>query len=240
MLTYLAGNCALIFGLSFCDQIAYSVPTNPNVFNNTAALAAFYDNSTQAYYAFFNNVLAQTPCETTSSAQYSLARTCNDCEAAYKTWICAVTMPRCTDFNSTGQGLQPRAMGQPFPNGTMLDQSLVSYASQYMALNNSRNPAIDSTIGPGPYKELLPCDDLCYSLVQSCPASMQFSCPRPGGIGFNESYGVKPTGNADANERITNLTCNYPGIVYYVAAGGKIAPPLMLFLVSVVLSTMLI
>jgi calcium channel MID1 len=240
MLIYLAGNCALIFGLSFCDQIAYSVPTNPAVFNNTAALAAFYDNSTQGYYSFFQKVIAQTPCETTSSAQYSLVRNCTDCEEAYKTWVCAVTMPRCTDFSSTASWLQPRAIGQPFPNGTMLDPTVVANASQFMAFNGSRNPAIDQSIVPGPYKEVLPCDELCYNLVQSCPASMNFYCPQPGVIGFNESYGVKPRGNADVNGRITDITCNYPGMVYYVAAGGRIAPSMVLFFMSVFLGAMLI
>ena len=233
MLIDLAGNCALIFGLSFCDQVAYSVPTNPNVFNDSASLAAFYDNSTKGYYSFFQKVMAQTPCETTSSAQYSLARNCTDCEQAYKTWVCAVTMPRCTDFSSTESWLQPRAMGQPFPNGTMLSPIDVLLANRSLPINGSRNAAIDTSIIPGPYKELLPCDDLCYNLVQSCPASMGFNCPQPGDIGFKESYGTRPSVNADLNGRITNLTCNYPGLAYYVAAGSSIAPSLTLFLISV-------
>ncbi|KAG9818558.1 hypothetical protein KCU77_g17340, partial [Aureobasidium melanogenum] len=40
------------------------------------------------------------------------------------------------------------------------------------ATNSSRNPTIIvDTIAPGPYKEVLPCQDLCYSLVRSCPAA---------------------------------------------------------------------
>lgn len=246
-LTSLAVNCALITDLSFCDQVAYSVPTNPiGIYNDTAVLAAFYDNTTSQYYDIFQKVLAQTPCETTSSAQYSLARTCGDCADAYKTWICAVMIPRCTDFSSTDPWLQRRAMGQPFPNGTFLNQTDVLAASLSQALNGSRNPFIDGTVPsslvpivPGPYKEVLPCENLCYNLVQSCPASMQLNCPRPGVLGFNESYGILPKGNADENGRITNLTCNYPGVVYYLAAGGRITPSLVLFLISLVLGVMM-
>lgn len=51
---------------------------------------------------------------------------------------------------------------------------------------------------------------------------MGFSCPRPGGIGFNVSYGLKPISGADVNGRITNITCNMPGVVYYLSGGGKL------------------
>jgi calcium channel MID1 len=130
-------------------------------------------------------------------------------------------------------------MGQPFPDGTFLDAADRAKANLSKALNGSRNPTIDLVIAPGPYKEILPCEDLCYKLVQSCPASMQFACPQPGVIGFNESYGVRPEGTADENGRFTNITCNWPGVVYHRAAGGRITPSLMLLLISVVLSMMM-
>ena len=223
-LTFEDGNCGVIFNLSFCDQTAYAVPGNPNTFPNFTSLAAFYDNATQAQYQFFQNVLQQIPCETTSSAQYSLAKTCDDCATAYKEWLCSVTIPRCTDFSSTLPWLQERAMGQPFPNGTMLSDTLVSFANNTAFLNGSRNPTIDTTVIPGPYKEILPCDDLCYNIVRSCPASMAFACPLPGRIGYNQSYGQKPKGSQALDGKITDLTCNYPGAAYYLSAGDRIVP----------------
>lgn len=210
------GNCAMIFDLSFCSQIAYAVPANPKIFQNFTALAAFYDNATQASYKFFENVLAQIPCETTASAQYSLARTCSDCAAAYQEWLCTVSMPRCTDFLSNLPWLQARNMGQPFPNGTMLPPDLVAWANNSAPLNSSRNPNIDAFVRPGPYKEVLPCDGVCYNLVQSCPASMGFACPQPGGMGFNQSYGVMS--NPSIPEQVGQMTCNYP-----TAASGQIS-----------------
>ena len=47
---------------------------------------------------------------------------------------------------------------------------------------------IDAQINPGPYKEILPCIDLCYNLEQSCPAALGFACPLEG-HGMNYSYG---------------------------------------------------
>lgn len=222
-------NCAVIYNLSFCDQSEYAVPGNSNTFPNTTALGAFYDDAVQAQYSYFENVLAQIPCETTSSAQYSLAKTCDDCALAYKNWLCSVMIPRCTDFSSSLTWLQERNMGQAFPNGTMLPADLVSAASQQPFLNNSRNAAIDTVVRPGPYKEVLPCDDLCYDIVQSCPSSMGFSCPMFGQPGFNQSYGQRPNGSP---EQAGQITCNFPGAAYFLtAAGSRGAPPALLVLV---------
>ena len=232
------GNCGVIFNLSFCDQTAYAVPANPKNFPNFTTLAAFYDNATQENYVFFENVLAQIPCETTSSAQYSLARNCTDCAAAYKEWLCSVTIPRCTDFSSTLPWLQERAMGQPFPNRTFLPESQILFANGSRALNASRNTNIDTSVIPGPYKEILPCDDLCHNLVQSCPAAMGFTCPRPGRIGYESSYGQMP--NTNIPEQIGQITCNYPGAAYNQLSEAAGLSPRILFVALVVMGSLFI
>jgi calcium channel MID1 len=116
-------------------------------------------------------------------------------------------------------------MGQPFPNGTFLPDELRSTTSPF--LRNSRNPVIDEKVVPGPYKEVLPCDDLCYNVVQSCPASMGFMCPLPGNIGFNQSYGTRPLGVEGIVQKSTQITCNYPGAAYFLAAGERLIPSRM-------------
>ena len=64
-----------------------------------------------------------------------------------------------------------------------------------LAFNSSRNPMIDTFIKPGPYKELLPCEDMCYNLTRSCPAALGFACPLEG-HGLNYSYGKPPRCNS--------------------------------------------
>ncbi len=71
--------------------------------------------------------------------------------------------------------------------------------------NQSRNPMIDTDIKPGPYKEVLPCKDLCYELVRSCPASLGFACPMEGQY-LNYTYG-SPKGS-----EIGFARCNAPGV----------------------------
>ncbi|RKF60867.1 Calcium influx-promoting protein ehs1 [Erysiphe neolycopersici] len=215
--TLAADNCDLIHSLSFCDQVAYSVPSNPKKFPNSTSLAAFYDNNTQAIFKNFEKVLAQIPCEINPSGQYSLARTCDDCSRAYKNWLCAVNIPRCTDVLSPMPWLQPRAIDQAFPNGSHLSTALIQ-GQKTTADRFSRNVKIDEFVSPGPYKEVLPCQELCHSLVSSCPASLGFNCPRPGQVGFDTSYGQMPLGDTDSQGRKVNITCNFPGIFYFSTA----------------------
>ena len=207
------GNCGLVVDLAFCDQVAYSVPSNPN-FGNSTQLARFYDDYAASMYANFNKTLAQIACEAPSSQRYSLARSCDDCAAAYKDWLCSVTIPRCEDFNNGAGYLQARAISQPFPGtGEMLDAQTLGGMPNTTRYNSSRNPLIDEVIKPGPYKELLPCDFLCYKLVQSCPATMGFGCPLPDGIGFEGNYGQ----HAENGE----LTCNFPGSAHLPSRAGR-------------------
>lgn len=211
-------NCALMYNLSFCSEVAYAVPSNPRLYSPTTGLpdlAALYDSNAANAYQNFNYSLQQIACNTTSTAQYSLARNCDDCARAYKQWLCAVTIPRCEDYTNDAPWLKARNVAQPFANGTMITPStpLDHALLDAVATNSSRNPIIDSTIRPGPYKEVLPCEDLCYNLVQSCPAILGFGCPSPG-RGLEDSYGSKSNTSA-------LIKCSYLGAAYYLSGAER-------------------
>ncbi|KAK0739228.1 stretch-activated Ca2+-permeable channel component-domain-containing protein [Apiosordaria backusii] len=184
------GNCALITDLTFCNEVAYSVPSNPS-FGNSTQLAKFYDDHAAQLYVNFNLALQQIQCEAGPTQRYSLVKNCTDCVNAYKNWLCSVTIPRCEDFGNDAPYLQARAISQPFPDGETLTDGELLRMPNITRFNSSRNTRIDEEIRPGPYKELLPCEDLCYDLVRSCPASMGFGCPQPGGLGFEGNYGQR-------------------------------------------------
>lgn len=215
----MGGSCGIILNLTFCNETAYAVPRNPKF--SPADLAKKYDDYAKSQWDTFQKVLDQIPCEAPSTQQYSLVRNCDDCAAAYKTWLCSVTIPRCEDFSVTDAWLQPRNLGQAFPNGTKIDPAIVSSFPNTAAFSTSRNPMIDSDIQPGPYKEVLPCDDVCYNLVQSCPSAMGFACPQPGSSGFSTSYGQRTS--ADRNG---SITCNYPGSGHFYSAARPAAAQL--------------
>lgn len=141
---------------------------------------------------------------------YSLAVGCDDCANAYKQWLCSVSIPRCEDFTKSASYLQVRNAGQDFINGSALPAD--SVYRQSAVTNASRNPLIDSQIQPGPYKEILPCQDICYTLVKSCPSTFGFGCPT--GQWLNASYGYR---NGDGD-----ITCSYLGAAYYLNGGPRV------------------
>jgi calcium channel MID1 len=218
--TLAESNCALLYNLSFCSEVAYAVPSNPKKFPPTTGLpdlAAVYDKSAADWYQYFNFSLQQVACNTTSTAQYSLARNCDDCASAYKQWLCAVTIPRCEDFSNPSPWLMPRNLAQNFVNGSSLTFPPNDPTGQALlnsvGTNQSRNSVIDSVIEPGPYKEVLPCEDLCYDIVQSCPAILGFGCPYAG-RGMEQSYGKRSNDSGI-------ITCSYLGAAYYLSGSRR-------------------
>ncbi|KAJ4289830.1 hypothetical protein N0V90_011162 [Kalmusia sp. IMI 367209] len=204
-------SCQVIFDLEECSTVAYAVPSSPQFKNNDTGLKAFYDNQAKGYMKSFRKSLAQVACDTASTAQYSLARTCKDCENDYKAWLCSVLIPRCEDWSAKDIWLHPRNINTPFADGTLPSADNLTTETKFndtmrnrFAYNQSRNPEIDKVIKPGPYKELLPCEDLCFDIVRSCPAQLGFACPNPPMRSL--SYGQR-------NLTGTNLTCNFPGAV---------------------------
>ncbi|KAG9195816.1 hypothetical protein G6011_00937 [Alternaria panax] len=203
-------SCQVLFDLEFCDTVAYAVPSNTKFKYNDTALAEIYDNQARAYFDNFNKSLAQVACDTVSEAQYSLARTCDDCARDYKSWLCMVLMPRCEDWTANDPSLVPRNIKTPFANGSLPD--MMAGFNESAAFTRSRNPKIDEEIQPGPYKEMKPCEDMCFDIVKSCPAQMGFSCPD--GVQRDAMYGQR---DLDPNK----LTCNFPGAVVKLNANSS-------------------
>lgn len=187
-------NCAIIHNLSFCTDTFYAVPYNPNLKLDNVALAKKYDERASESYQNFSRSLQQIPCNASDDASYSLVRNCTHCAAAYKAWLCAVTIPRCKDFSSSEVLFQPRSLQYPTWNDTAATPNVRNITTLSARNMSARNPWIDDVIKPGPWKEMLPCKDLCYNLVRSCPASLGFSCPQDKWLNWN--YGDPPSGSS--------------------------------------------
>ncbi|ORX58814.1 hypothetical protein DM01DRAFT_1333437 [Hesseltinella vesiculosa] len=142
--------CRLIYQLPFCNNVAYSVLANASldIWNVTLS----YDTNANTLYEPFASAISQFNCHST---QYSLVRNCSDCERDYKRWLCSVAIPRCTDPPADSSEVAT----YPYPAGT------------------ARSSWIQTTYAPNGYTEFLPCIDLCYQVVQSCPPFLQFNCP---------------------------------------------------------------
>lgn len=195
-------SCQLVYNMTFCADMAFAVPGNASAFT-VNELTMFYDEMARKRYENFSKSLEQELCRGPLDDQYSVLRNCGDCDSAYRNWLCAITIPRCADWNLNETFLYPRPQGQ------------------------SRNPEINKHIDPGDYKEVLPCKELCYDLVQDCPASLGFSCPNKHMI--NLSYGSMSDDGF--------VRCSYPGAVYFEDGALRMTPPwlLLLFMLFLVL-----
>jgi len=227
------GNCEIIYDLPFCSEVAYAVPSNPTIFGNLD-LKNFYDDLAAKWWKNFTYSLQQVQCNASSAAAYSLVRNCDDCSAAYKNWLCAVTIPRCMDRSSGLSYLAERSSNKLFWNNTssawqkhpfmpkLAQGEMDEWTSTGGWLKNgnqttsrvpSRNTKIDEIVKPGAYKEVRPCKDLCWTLVQSCPSQLGFTCPRDFTWGKEMSYGERDGGG--------DVTCSYLGAVYFLSAASK-------------------
>ncbi|KAF5639150.1 Ca2+ channel [Fusarium tjaetaba] len=216
---------------TFETSSSTNLPGNDKKFNNTA-LAKHYDDYARKMYANFEKVMMQVPCEAPPESRYSLARDCDECREAYKRWLCTVAIPRCEDVMGGSRYSVVRDAFQAFPNGTTLPDNFRK-GLKAAANNSSRNAWIDETVKPGPYKELLPCEDVCYEVVQACPAAIGFTCPQPGFPSFSVSYGRR-------NPDISSITCNYPGEPRTRVSAGVIVRPSAFALGAVSLMALLI
>ncbi|KAI3643242.1 hypothetical protein MP228_012797 [Amoeboaphelidium protococcarum] len=83
--------CQPVSNLTFCQHINYS-----SYLPATANLTALDQTANQSYSALKFSLYQFKCSDSESSLFYSLLKTCEDCTAAYKTWICAITFPRCS------------------------------------------------------------------------------------------------------------------------------------------------
>lgn len=208
------------------------MPSSTKFKNNDTELGKLYDDQAKDYFQNFKNSLAQVACDAEAESQYSLARTCKDCETDYKNWLCLVLIPRCEDWTAQGDFLQPRRINERLADGSLTYNGNVSaefnatYRDRF-AFNQSRNSMIDEVIQPGPYKEVKPCEDLCFDIVRSCPAKLGFACPISPARELG--YGQKdPTGNT--------LKCSYPGAVVKLNHPSKASPVLTRFKLAIFVS----
>ena len=189
--------------LEFCDSVAYAVPSSLKFKFDDEALRKLYDEQAKEYYQNFSNSLDQVACDAPATSKYSLARTCDDCRRDYKNWLCSVLIPRCEDWTAPDGWLQMRNVNAPLANNATT-KNVNPVVRERFGFSKSRNPMIDEDIQPGPYKEVLPCVDMCFDIVRSCPAQLGFACPEQPARAV--SYGERdPTGN--------QLKCNFPGAV---------------------------
>lgn len=152
---------------------------------------------------------------------YSPLVGCDDCQRAYRKWLCTVTFVRCGEPSAGNPDSVSAA--PPNPSATGLSalsptdgspQKIFSAIIPQSSSSPSRNPNLQTT---NPYSILLPCLETCTAVDRACPNFLGFRCPT---MQFNAaaSYGVGYIDGADgsqgegvtqtAQDRWGNVWCN--------------------------------
>ncbi|KAJ6630945.1 stretch-activated cation channel Mid1 [Mycena sp. CBHHK59/15] len=158
-------SCPLVSQLPYCPSIAYAMPLPPP----PSALASY--NSTTFPDAIATPLLSSLTNFTTTLTTFACGRdfysplvSCADCQRAYRTWLCTISLPRCANTDTA-----------PSTAAVLTSQS-----------PQARNAAFPSSAN---YTQLLPCLETCTATDRACPNFLGFRCPLPR---FNaaQSYGV--------------------------------------------------
>jgi len=147
--------------------------------------------------------LTTFPCGSRDNGLYSIVSTCDDCLEAFRTWLCATTLPRCTDAPpSTALNDSTAALArnddelaswfvpQQFETALVRDDPAASrtplfgpasLSSTFPSLFNASYPATAAHAraeSPFPYSEVPPCLDVCNLVEARCPPFLGWRCPR--------------------------------------------------------------
>ncbi|KAA1470994.1 hypothetical protein DENSPDRAFT_760503, partial [Dentipellis sp. KUC8613] len=206
-------SCPLVHALPYCPRTAYAAPLpappSPALAYTAASFPQELSTPLLSYLTNFTASLLTLAC---GREYYSPLQSCADCQRAYRDWLCAVQLPRCTEAppvnssttttsssTSTSGARQTDGAQVPFP--ALLPQPYP--ASSSLA---PRNPALAAALSGNSkqnqnqnqnYTALLPCLETCHAADRACPAFLGFKCPRSN-FGANASYGV---GYVDDEER---------------------------------------
>ncbi|EGG03192.1 uncharacterized protein MELLADRAFT_117395 [Melampsora larici-populina 98AG31] len=213
--TKIANNCRLLRDLSFCPELAYSVPSPPSI--STPDLITFYQSQLIPHLQNFSTVLNTYPCNNDSSGRYSFITGCGDCLKAYTNWVCGMILPRCTDspflMNSSFQDLQ-----DPWIPQLVLNRADLSKSRTPTLLNLTNSPSFS-------YGEIPPCIETCDYVAATCPPFFGWKCPSRQSISSAYGYtkylnsidlqGGDENGNRmggfRSTDRFGNVFCNALG-----------------------------
>ncbi|OCH89949.1 hypothetical protein OBBRIDRAFT_777729 [Obba rivulosa] len=211
-------SCPIVHSLPFCPSAAWAVPlpapSDPSQGHNAHTLPSSLVDPLISVLTNFTTMLTTFPC---GRDEYSPLVSCADCQAAYRTWFCAVSLPRCGEFPPTAPVAAPSApaTSSALPQQQPAQQPLPALMPQPTSVP-PRSPFLPAF--PATYDALLPCLETCNAVDRACPPFLQFKCPLPKytasasyGVGYIDSGNEGEMGGGStgaAQDRWGNVWCN--------------------------------
>lgn len=207
--------CTIVYSVPFCPSVAYAAPL-PNSDPAAGITGSMLpDNMTENLLSGMANFTVMLTTLACGRDLYSPLVTCADCQAAYRTWLCLVSFPRCTEY--------PTSSTTSASSNSTSTASLaqVTPALQVHDAANPRNPYLPAFSEN--YTALLPCIEMCNAVDRACPPFLGFACPKPQytaswsyGVGYIDSGEKGEVGGGStgtAADRWGNVYCNAGGFL---------------------------
>ncbi|EJD00456.1 uncharacterized protein FOMMEDRAFT_142366 [Fomitiporia mediterranea MF3/22] len=225
-------SCPLVHSLPYCPLVSYAVALPPpqGQPGTEAYDATTLPNSISgpivSYMSNFTTSLLTFAC---GRDWYSSIVGCPDCQAAYRTWLCTVQLPRCSEFpsnTSTSNVAAPRNKRSFWRRD---DSAQTTFVAPALVEQNATGPVRNTSLPTfsGNWTQLLPCLETCNAVERACPPFLNFKCPIPRfnadesyAVGFIDGDAANPGGEwlvhggttGTAQDRWGNVWCNGPGL----------------------------
>ncbi|KAH9840768.1 stretch-activated Ca2+-permeable channel component-domain-containing protein [Rhodofomes roseus] len=215
--------CPIVYGIPFCPSIGYAAPVgnnDPGTGVSAGELPSAFTENLLSGLSNFTTMLTTIAC---GRDLYSPLVTCADCQAAYRNWLCIVSLPRCAEYASPTSSSTTAASSTSTMLGQGAQEPLIT-PTPALAMQNASNPR-NPSLPPFAenYTAVLPCLEVCHAADRACPPFLGFQCPLPQytagqsyGVGFVDTgeEGVVGGGLTGAGtDQWGNVWCNGPGVV---------------------------
>ncbi|KAG9312627.1 stretch-activated cation channel Mid1 [Chiua virens] len=202
--------CPLVHSLPYCPSTAYAVALPPlpapTFGYDASSLPTTISSSLLQYMTNFTTMLSTFAC---GRDLYSPLQTCADCQSQYRTWLCSISFPRCSEPGPNNSSGTP-------PSLDSTAQVPISALQPQPSGSPSRNPFFPNASYD--YMTLLPCLETCNAVDRACPYFLGIKCPTVKfnaaasyGVGFVDSGADGEVGNGTtgaAQDRWGNVWCN--------------------------------
>lgn len=186
--------CPLVHSLPYCPSVSYAVPLPfpefPAQVHDSTTLPASLTDPLLGYLTNFTMSLLTFAC---GRDLYSPIQSCAGCQAAYRKWLCTISLPRCGEYPSSSSSSSTITASPTNAITNTNGVSVTTTSTQTSALvaqtagvspRNENLPAFDAN-----YTALLPCIETCTATDRACPNFLGFKCPSTA-FNANSSYGV--------------------------------------------------
>lgn len=213
--------CSLVANLPYCPRVAYAVPLGAppggdDIYTGST-LPEPVREPLRSYLTNFTVSLGRFAC---GRDLYSPLLDCIDCQREYRKWLCAISLPRCSEPSPSNPDGFTALPPNPTATGLAASKNGQQVLSALVPIQTSTPPR-NANLPPfnSPYQMLLPCIEACNSVDRACPPFLGFKCPTSNYNGAS-SYGIGYIDGKDGDEKegITGTAQDRYGNVWCASA----------------------